>query len=178
MNSDLWEPMASPQQFSPIGLARLDVSPPPLIECGEGSFIPEEQVNWYQVHQLVQRIFSEMAARIKDEWPMIRSRPGKSSARSFFLYTFMIFDLGDEEELDPVIVGLTFEPAPSGDHILVTGDICGEETGRIDFELDRSSVRNSHGDILPIALEMATKLGEQIDLTAKSVLDRHPPPIY
>ena len=109
---------------------------------------------------------------------MIRTKTGKSSARSYFLFSFMTFDLGDQEELDPVIVGLTFEPSLSGDGVRVRGDISGEETGRIDFELPEIAATDTRGGVLPIALEMATILAEQADLIARSVFDRYPPPAY
>lgn len=57
---------------------------------------------------------------------------------------------------------------------MVRGDIGGEGTGRIDFELAERSLRLSRWDILPVALEMATQLGEQKHLIARSVFKRNP----
>ncbi len=84
------------------------------------------------------------------------------------------FDLGVQAEFDPVIVGLSVDPVPLTGGIMVRGDIGGEGTGRIDFELAERSLRLSRWDILPVALEMATQLGEQKHLIARSVFKRHP----
>jgi len=90
------------------------------------------------------------------------------------IFTYRTFDLGVQAEFDPVIVGLSFDPVPLSGGIMVRGDIGGEGTGRIDFELAERSLRLSRWDILPVALEMATQLGEQKHLIARSVFKRHP----
>jgi hypothetical protein len=163
--------------FSPFDLDRLDVSALNLGPSREPQN-PEGMADWQEVHRLVQWIFNRMATRIGARWPMIRSRGGKTSARSYFLYTYMTFGLCDEESLEFVIVGLLFEPTPPGDGVRVSGDIGGEESGRIDFELEGKSVMLSRTEVIPLALEMATRLAEQTDLIAKAVLERHPAPEY
>ena len=90
----------------------------------------------------------------------------------------MTFSLADADSLESVIVGLNFDPTPSGGRVRVRGDIGGEESGRIDFELEERSVHLIPTEVIPLALDMASRLADQAELVARAVLDRHPVPEY
>ncbi len=145
----------------------------PLVAEGERS----GPIDWDEVHRVVQGIFSELAGRIHLRCSSIRSRIGRTSGRSFPLFSYRSFDLAEEPEIDPVIVALSFEPTPTGE-IAIRGDIGGEESGRIDFEVAERVVSSSRWDVLPTASRTAMRLGEQADTIVQAVLRRHPPPSY
>lgn len=178
MNSILSEAPGSGSptpRFSPTGLERLDVSPPAPQTADEDACLG--QMDWDEIHWVVQGIFGAMANRIHRRCLAIRSQGARTSGRSFSLFTYRVFNLTGDEESESVIVGLIFEPTSTG-AIAVRGDIGGEESGRTDFELDERVVAGSRSYLLPMAAQMAMQLGEQVELVVRSVLERHPPPTY
>jgi hypothetical protein len=164
--------------FSPAGLGRLDVEPPILTPATTYDLGRLEVEDWDEIHKIIQGVFGDMADRVRRHYPSIRSRGGRSSGCSFPLFTYRTFDLGGDQEIDPVIVGITFERAPSEGFFVVRGDIGGEESGRIDFEVPEKEAVNSRQSLIPTALKTALVLGDQWLLVAESVDARHQPPDY
>jgi hypothetical protein len=181
MNTRLCEftiPDALLLPFSVEGLDRFDVEAPMLRPATNDDAVPMDVKDWDEIHRVVQGVFSDMTERVRRETPSIRSRGGRSSGRSFPLFTFRTFDLGEGQEIDPVIVGIIFEHAKSETRMVLRGDIGGECSGRVDFELPERETANSLAALLPSALSMALVLGEQWLLVAQKVYERHPLPDY
>jgi hypothetical protein len=156
---------------------RLDIIGASPSTFAVGSF-PDPRADWAQVDQVVQDILGAMAGRIRRQWPSIGSQASRTSARAFFLFAYRTFRLADDEASESVIVGLTFEPAPSGERIIVRGDIGGEETGRIDFETPVKEVPNAQAAVLATAYELARELADREDVVVRAVFERHAPPDY
>lgn len=161
---------------SPMGLERLDVESP--VPSTPDDPDRAEAVDWDEIHKLIQEVFGKMADEIRRRQPSIRSREGRASGRSFPLYTYRTFDLGGDDEMDAVIVGIIFEPDPSGGFIVVRGDIGGEESGRIDFEAPEKKASASRRGLIPTAFGTALELAAQWPLVVTAVLDRPRPPDY
>jgi hypothetical protein len=162
--------------FSASDLGRLEVEPP--VAEAASDFVRLQPGDWDAIHEAIQRVFGEMADQVRRRWPSIRSRAGRTSSRSFPLFTYRTFDLGPDGEIDAVIVGITFEPAPEGGAVVIRGDISGEETGRTDFEAPEKTAVDSWQGLVPAALETALVLEERWPLVGKTVLERLQPPVY
>jgi hypothetical protein len=135
-------------------------------------------VDWKHVHQVVQDILRNVSDRVLNNEPAIRSRPGGTRGDSFFLYSYRVFDLGDSEDVDPVVVSLGFSPAPIAGRVLVRAEIGGEGTGRIDFEAEEMEVPSDHAAVLAAACQAASVLAAKSSLVIQAVLARHAPPVY
>jgi hypothetical protein len=168
---EVWGPLVSLAR-----LDRLDVDVPPPPPGGQG--VEVYRADWDEVHRAVQEEFRLMDELVRRQAPAIRSRAGKTSGRSFPLFTYRAFDLGEGEEIDPVIVGVQITTGDTGDRVLLQGDISGEGTGRIDYEAAEREVVNDRYAVLAAALGMANELRGRTDVVIGSVLDRHPPPTY
>jgi hypothetical protein len=92
---------------------------------------------WDLVHAAVQEVLAELAKSLELHDPPIKSRSGRTSGHAFYLFSFRIFYSPVDPERDPVVVGVDFLPAGSG--ITVSGDIAGEERGRVHYATDSIS---------------------------------------
>ena len=138
-------PVASGFQMSNLqGIRRL--------QMGESGSSGVQGIDWDAVNQLIQREFDSLADLVGRALPGIRSKAGRSAAKGFSLFSYRVFPL-EGEDFDPIIVGVTCVQDAS--EVRITGDISGEETGRIYFdrecartiEADHSSVAHAAGGI-------------------------------
>ena len=90
-----------------------------------------DPVNWDIVHAVVQDALAPLPGWIAEACPGVRWWPGRSTARAFHLFSYRTFSR-DDDIGDPVVVGVVF--AGSGTGIRISGDISGEETGRVYYD--------------------------------------------
>lgn len=89
--------------------------------------------NWDQIHEDVQNSLEELWRKISAASPSSLSRPGRTEAPAFLLFSYRVFFAGgDLNEDDPILVGVTIED--QGTSYFVDGEVMGEETGVVYFE--------------------------------------------
>lgn len=152
------------------GLSRLRVLP------DQQSFEP---VDWDRIHADVQKSLDGLWAKVSAAVPGSLSRPGRSTVPAFALFSYRVFYRADLDEDDPVIVGVTIRD--EGSSYRVTGDVSGEETGRIDFEQEFDVPKDSFDFTDRVALladrlaaSEAVVLGAMACDGAGTVGDAHP----
>jgi hypothetical protein len=133
------------------------------------------QVDWDLVYEAIQAIFEPMAEAIHRRRPDTRSRANRAAAHAFFLFAYRVFDVPMDHAIDPVVVGVEFAPAPTNGGVLVRGDISGEESGRIYFELDESEVPSARAVVLEAARQTATQLSNQVEVVIEALAQPGPP---
>jgi hypothetical protein len=143
--------------------SRLDVVAP------VGPFAREQrtelsQVDWEQVNWVIQRAFRDLAERICRDDSGIHSRAGRTTAKAFLLFAYRTFYPLENAAVDPVVVGVNFQPSRAQDVLLVGGDIAGEETGRVFFELPIQEVVHQRSAVLRAAEQIAGALSGQEDV--------------
>jgi hypothetical protein len=85
------------------------------------------------------------------------------------LYVYCVFDPISEVEVDPIVAGVAFKRTSGG--ILVRGDVCGEESGRVYLELPE------YGEIVPetgtaviqAASRTAARLSREVDAVLRAL---------
>ncbi len=93
-------------------------------------------LDWNEVHQHVQALLQEIDRRIFGSVPGVRVTAGCTRSRSSFaLFSYRTYQTPDET-IDPVVVGITFQPIPEG--IRIMGEIAGELSGDVQFGSARS----------------------------------------
>jgi hypothetical protein len=134
------------------------------------------QIDWNQVNRIVQREFRTLAGEVRRRWPHIRARAGRTSGRVFFLFAYCTFDVPEDHGIDPVVVGINFGPTPHGGAVVVQGDISGEESGKVYYELPPREVPNQRVAILVAAREIARDLSNQADSIGENLVQANYPP--
>lgn len=133
-----------------------------------------EPPDWDEAHRLISKILLRMAEQIARRWSSIRSKAGRTSGQSFSMFAHQVFDLPADQAGDAVVVGVNFEPSPDRKTIVVRGDISGETTGRIWYELGEEQIANSRVAVLAAAHEVASKLSQQWQVVADALGVRRP----
>lgn len=110
------------------------------------------QVEWKTVHGAVQKVFAEMVHQLG---PQLETKSGFTEGTAFF-FTYRLFQNPGDENIDPVVVGITFWKGETA--IRIEGDISGEQTG--DFLVDsiKDKVAASTDRVKAAALRIASKL--------------------
>jgi hypothetical protein len=119
---------------------------------------------WQKIHAAVQVILASWAERVQTDYPSIHSRGGKTQTDRFPLFSYRAFEVPAEPDLDPVVAGLDFTLSDSGRSIVVRADLCGEESGRIWFELPEQTLPPIEESLEATAGSLARKLSERGDL--------------
>jgi hypothetical protein len=90
---------------------------------------PQREIDWDAVQLAVADDFYQLAADMAVRLKEARCRPGANRSPAVPLYAYSVFDLSSNPTADPIVVGVSFKRSENG--ILVRGDICGEESGKI-----------------------------------------------
>jgi hypothetical protein len=93
--------------------------------AGRGGGAPD----WDRIHAQVQGAFDGLRDRVAEAVPGSLSRPGRASAPAFELFSYRVFYRADFDEDDPVLAGVMVQD--QGSSYRVSGDVSGEESGRI-----------------------------------------------
>ncbi|MGO8903455.1 MAG: hypothetical protein ACLQU5_34715 [Isosphaeraceae bacterium] len=91
-----------------------------------------DSFDWDSIHRAVQEILGTLASWVLSRAPATAWKSGRSSARAFPLFSYRVFYRLDGNDYDPVIVGVTV--SLEGSIARVSGDISGDESGRVYFD--------------------------------------------
>ena len=91
-----------------------------------------EEVKWDSVHEVIQKHLERLRRLVLVQFPETVWKSGRNSARAFPLLSYRVFYRFDGDNYDPVIAGVTV--TQEGPLARVSGDISGEESGRIYFD--------------------------------------------
>jgi len=91
-----------------------------------------DSFDWDSIHRAVQEILGTLASWVLSRAPATAWKSGRSSARAFPLFSYRVFYRLDGNDYDPVIVGVTV--SLEGPIARVSGDISGDESGRVYFD--------------------------------------------
>jgi hypothetical protein len=132
------------------------------------------EVDWDDVQRAVADPFCRLAADVAVRLPGVRCRPGANRSPAVLLYAYSVFDLPDPPDPDPLVVGVSFKRGANG--LLVRGDICGEESGKIYWAPStcRLLVPQDAGDVLLAGSTVATLLAREIDALVNLLRRREP----
>jgi hypothetical protein len=109
--------------------------------------------------------------------PNIDSKSGKTAACAFFLFTYLGFNWKDDADSEAVVVGVDFVPSQTRGEVVLRGDICGDETGHVYYEIEKK-VPETRLAILTAARETAEQLSKQVDVVEKALSERRSSPSY
>jgi hypothetical protein len=129
--------------------------------------------DWDRVHEAVQAALRTLAEAARRRWPTVVSQGGRTSTTRLPLFSYWTFQPAEGLGLEPVVVGVDFQPAP--DRIRVRGDIATEESGRILYDRDCCrEVAPSAAAVIAVAREIATALAARTDVLAEALTPAKP----
>jgi hypothetical protein len=85
---------------------------------------------WTVIHEEAQRTLASLDRDVRNQLPDVEIKPGRTRGTSFLLCTYRTYSLPGST-VDPVVLGITFQPAPGG--VAVAADLSGEATGDVIF---------------------------------------------
>lgn len=127
------------------------------------SSIQAARIDWQAIHESIQAIFASLANAVQRNCPSIHSRGGKTQTSCFPLFSYRVFEVPSEPNLDPVVAGVDFAPTSSGPNIVVRADFCGDESGRIWFELPEQTLPPIQDVLRATAETLARELSAHSD---------------
>ncbi|MBW3542093.1 MAG: hypothetical protein KY476_17625 [Planctomycetes bacterium] len=115
---------------------------------------------WQAVDQSIDDAFGELESRVLKARPDLTSRAERVQAARFH-FNYRAFDPpAESENVEPLVVGIRFEPGDGGIHI--AGDICTEESGRILYdERCEAQLAGSATEVAVVAGDIARRLAAQ-----------------
>lgn len=114
-----------------------------LLEEPEGT---THTFDWDSIHRAVQEILRTLTNWVLSRAPATLWKSGRSSARAFPLFSYLVFYRLDGNDYDPVIVGVTV--SLEGSIARVSGDISGDESGLVYFDEGCSLEVPSHQEAI------------------------------
>lgn len=121
---------------------------------------------WTELHDEVQEQLAALETEVRNQVARIRVDAGRTKGDKFFLFSYRTLSLPDSD-LDPVVVGMTFTPAPQG--VKVEADVSGEQTGDWISSVPSRTVANSREELLAAARESARKLCQSAEAIAAAL---------
>jgi hypothetical protein len=88
--------------------------------------------DWSLVHQAIQDILGLLTERVLEAVPQAHWKPGQTATRAFPLFSYRVFYRLGGDDYDPVVAGVTV--TVDKEVARISGDISGDETGRIYFD--------------------------------------------
>lgn len=127
------------------------------------STLTDDRLDWDEVQRAVDDSFAELAAMVARRRAGVQSRSGENRSPAVLLYAYRVFEPAFPPDADPIVSGVAFKRTPRG--ILVRGDFCGEESGRVHFEHQdcRREVPEEGRAVLTAASAVAARLAREID---------------
>lgn len=92
---------------------------------------------------------------------------GRTAGDRFYLHSHQTFSLPECDDVDAVVVGLTFSPAL--DDVKIDADISGEQTGDLIFSLPTRKVANARQPLMEATHDLARTLSESVDVVAAAL---------
>lgn len=134
-----------------------------------GQTVNHSAIDWEALHEYIQQLLAPMRAEVEQRWPQVRSRPGKTFTEKMLLFSYCAFENPSQPEVDPVVVGVDFAPGPAEDVVRVRGDLCGEETGSVWFEVPEQQVSRTQEALRKAAESVTTQLAAEADRVAEGL---------
>ncbi len=125
-----------------------------------------DSFDWDSIHRAVQEILETLTSWVLSRAPATAWKSGRSSARAFPLFSYRVFYRLDGNDYDPVIVGITV--SLEGPIARVSGDISGDESGRVYFDEGCSLEVPSHQDAI---FDAARRIAQRLTVPGQTVLD-------
>ena len=100
-----------------------------------------DATDWNRIHGDVQNAFERLWAKVSAVSPGALSRPGRTTAPAFVLFSYRVFYRADLDEDDPILVGVTIQD--QGSSYRVASDVSGEESGTVYYEEAREISKDS-----------------------------------
>lgn len=161
MNTAIGEPVANVVDVD--RLAVLDVE-----EAASGEAIGKLSLeDWNQVCVLVHQALRKLKDRVQQLRMDVHCQPGQASAN--YLFAYWTFEIPSDHAVNPIIVGVDFDPEDGGGKILIQGSITVEETGQILFETLNRQADNSLAAVLAAAHEVADELAARTEIVIESL---------
>jgi hypothetical protein len=123
---------------------------------------------WTQVHEEFQEQLVLLETEVRRKMAGIRVDAGRTKGERFFLFSYRTFSI-PHSGLDPVVVGITFTPAPQG--VMVEADVSGEQTGDWISSVPSKAVTHSREALLQAAGEAAHQLCQSAEVIALALAD-------
>lgn len=123
---------------------------------------------WNQIHDEVQEQLQLLETEVHRKTPEIRVNADRTKGDSFFLFSYRTFSVPDSD-LDPVVAGITFTPAPHG--VTVEADVSGEQTGDCLLSLSSKTFANSLEELLAVAHKAAARTCQAADAIVAALKD-------
>ena len=125
-----------------------------------------DSFDWDSIHRAVQEILGTLTNWVLSRAPATAWKSGRSSARAFPLFSYRVFYRLDGNDYDPVIVGVTV--SLEGPIARVSGDISGDESGRVYFDEGCTLEVPSHQDAI---FDAACCVAHRLVVPGQIVLD-------
>lgn len=93
---------------------------------------PLNQADWDHVHESIQARLARLWKKISAAAPGSLSRPGRTVAPAFALFSYRVFFRKSLDEDDPILVGVTIREKDG--RYRAEGQIVGEESGWLHFD--------------------------------------------
>jgi hypothetical protein len=131
-------------------------------------------LDWDLLNDLVQDLLSCLTSHILFQEPeKVVWKAGRTTTRSFPLFTYRVFYHLDGDDYDPVVVGVTFTVRDGG--IRVAGDISGDESGFVYYDEDCTLVVPAEPlAVRDAARAVAARLAAQDAIVLDAIRNRHP----
>lgn len=139
--------------------------PTPVRTVGPGS-----GVDWQAVHEVIQRTMTQLTEQVLANRPQTTWKSGRNATRAFPLLSYTVFHRSSADDEDPVIVGITV--APEGTTARISGDISGDESGRVYFDEGCDlRVASSQDEITRAVSLIAERLSGQVSIVLAALDD-------
>jgi hypothetical protein len=125
-----------------------------------------DSFDWASIHRAVQEILGTLTSWILSRAPATAWKAGRSSARAFPLFSYRVFYRLDGNDYDPVIVGVTV--SLEGSIARVSGDISGDESGRVYFDEECNLEVPLRQDAI---IDAARRVAQRLTVPGQTVLD-------
>ena len=125
-------------------------------------------IDWDIIDLVIQEKLSTLTERVGRLIPNLVWRSGSHRARHIALSSYRIYDHLGGEDTDPIYAGVTI--VEEDGTVRISGDISGEESGRIYFDQDCEIwAFRSHALVLAAAVEVAGRLSEQPQILSRAI---------
>jgi hypothetical protein len=128
--------------------------------------LSEQQLD--EIHTVVQAALQSLDQHFQQIHLPIVSRGGRTTARAFPAFSYRTFYPPEGMEREPVVAGVDLHMEAEG--VRLIGDIVGEDSGIIHYELPTLSGLTSSVAIVEAARELARQLAQQAEVIVRAVL--------
>lgn len=135
----------------------------------------DSAVDWDEVQRAIEDVLHEIEATVARRCPGVKTRIGANRSRPVLLYSYGVFEPPSDPEADPIVLGVAFKRTPSN-VILVRGDLCAEESGRVLFSPPDAcrEVPERGPAVLDAASKVIARLAREVDTLITLIREAEP----